>query len=98
MVFKKNKEFIDPRYFMDEKTNIIKEEVEKPLEVSEGHYHDMGDEHELYNLLDPYNFEKMTDAELVDAMYKDGMEELVVFDGEGDLVDRKKIIAALKNV
>jgi len=26
MAFRKNKKFIDPRYFMDEKTEIIKEE------------------------------------------------------------------------
>ena len=66
--------------------------------LEEGHYHDMGDEDEMYNALDPYNFEKMTDAQLVDTMYKDGMEELVRFDGEGELVDRDEVIAALKNV
>ena len=66
--------------------------------LREGHYHDMGDEQEMYNALDPYNFEKMTDAELVDAMHKDGMEELIRFDGEGDLVNRDDVITALKNV
>lgn len=34
MARRKNKKFIDPRYFMDEKTDIIKEEVEAVL--SEG--------------------------------------------------------------
>tara|TARA_Y100000310_G_scaffold261849_1_gene271375 strand:+ start:601 stop:1047 length:447 start_codon:yes stop_codon:yes gene_type:complete len=34
MKFRKNKKFIDPRYFMDEKTDIIKEELSKAL--SEG--------------------------------------------------------------
>jgi len=29
MAFRKNKKFIDPRYFMDEKTDIIKEEIEE---------------------------------------------------------------------
>jgi len=66
--------------------------------LTEGHYHDMGDEEEMYNALDPYNFEKMSDAELVDMMYKDGMEELISFDGEGDLVNRDVVIQALKDV
>ena len=30
MAIRKNKKFIDPRYFMDEKTDIIKEEIEDP--------------------------------------------------------------------
>ena len=77
--------------------NVSRSDVSEDV-LPEGHYHDMGGEHELYNALDPYNFEKMTDAQLVEAMYTEGMEELVRFDGEGDLVDREKIIAALKNV
>ena len=32
MAIRKNKKFIDPRYFMDEKTDVIKEEVEKVLQ------------------------------------------------------------------
>ena len=31
MAFRKNKKFIDPRYFMDEKTEIIKEELSEML-------------------------------------------------------------------
>ena len=31
MAIRKNKKFIDPRYFMDEKTEIIKEELSKTL-------------------------------------------------------------------
>ena len=77
---------------LEELMELIREVME------EGHYHDMGDEHEMYNALDPYNFEKMTDAELVDVMHKDGMEELIRFDGEGDLVNRDEVIMALKNV
>ena len=31
MAIRKNKKFIDPRYFMDEKTDVIKEELETLL-------------------------------------------------------------------
>ena len=74
---------------------IIKEEIAAALE---GHYHDMGSEDEMYNVLDPHGFEKMSDADLIDMMHKDGMEELVVLDGEGDLANREEVIAALKDV
>ena len=40
MAFRKNKKFIDPRYFMDEKTDIIKEELESVL--NEAHPRDPG--------------------------------------------------------
>ena len=33
MAIRKNKKFIDPRYFMDEKTDIVKEEIENPLKT-----------------------------------------------------------------
>jgi len=66
--------------------------------LEEGHYHDMGGEDEMYNALDPHGFDKMSDAELVDAMHTDGMEEMIVLDGEGDLANREEVIAALKNV
>jgi len=74
---------------------IIKEEVTASLE---GHYHDMGAEDEMYNVLDPLGFDSMSDSELIDMMHKDGMEELVVLDGEGDLANREEVIAALKDV
>lgn len=67
-------------------------------EVDEGHYHDMGGEGEMYNALDPHGFDNMSDAELIDAMHTDGMEEIIVLDGEGDLANREEVIAALKNV
>jgi|TARA_R110002074_G_scaffold336983_1_gene507536 hypothetical protein len=75
--------------------SIIMEEVSATLE---GHYHDMGGEDEMYDVLDPQGFGKMSDAELVDAMHTDGMEEMIVLDGEGDLANREEVIAALKNV
>ena len=74
---------------------IIMEEVTTALE---GHYHDMGDENEMYNVIDPHGFEKMSDSELIDMMHKDGMEELIILDGEGDLVNREEVVAALKDV
>ena len=34
MAIRKNKKFIDPRYFMDEKTDVIKEELESVMEAA----------------------------------------------------------------
>ena len=42
--------------------------------------------------------DEMSDHELMDAMEKDGMEDMIVRDGEGDLVNREEAIAALKDV
>ena len=66
--------------------------------LEEGHYHDMGGEDEMYNALDPHGFESMSDAELIDMMHTDGMEEMIVLDGEGDLANREEVIAALQDV
>ena len=66
--------------------------------LEEGHYHDMGGEDEMYDALDPHGFDKMSDAELVDAIHTGGMEEMIVFDGEGGLANREEAIAALKDV
>ena len=77
---------------MEELMDLIREVI------AEGHYHDMGGEDEMYDLLDPLGFEKMSDADLIDMMHKDGMEELVVLDGEGDLANREEVVAALKDV
>ena len=66
--------------------------------LGEGHYHDMGAEDEMYDALDPHGFDKMSDYELIDAMHVDGMEDMVVTDGEGGLANREEVIAALKNV
>lgn len=66
--------------------------------LAEGHYHDMGGEDEMYDVLDPHGFGKMSDAELMIAAERDGIEEIVVTDNDGDLVNREEVIAALKNV
>jgi hypothetical protein len=66
--------------------------------LDEGHYHDMGDDDEMYDALDPHGFDKMSDHELIDAMHTDGMEDMIIRDGEGGIVNRKDVIAALKNV
>ena len=42
--------------------------------------------------------ENMTDRELIDLAYQDGIEEFIVLDGEGDLANRDEVLAALKNV
>ena len=52
----------------------------------------------MYNALDPHGFEGMSDSELVDQMHREGMEEMIVLDGEGDLANREEVIAALQNV
>ncbi len=74
----------------------IKQLIRKVL--SEGHYHDMGGEAEMYNALDPHGIEGMSDVELVDMAHKDGMEEIIILDGEGDLINREEVIVALQNV
>jgi len=66
--------------------------------LAEGHYHDMGGEDEMYNALDPHGLDKMSDAQIVDQAWKDGLEEIIVLDGEGDLANRKEILAAMKDV
>ena len=69
------------------------------LEVlSEGHYHDMGAESEMYNVLDPHGIEDMSDAELMDMAEKDGIEKIIVRDGEGGIANRPEVVAALKDV
>ena len=66
--------------------------------IAEGDYHDMGDEDEMYNVLVPPGLENMSDAELIDMAKKDGIEEIPILDGNGDLSNREEIIVALKNV
>ena len=58
----------------------------------------MGGEDEMYDVLDPQGFDKMSDYELMDAIETDGMKDMIVRDGEGGLVNREEVIAALKNV
>jgi hypothetical protein len=67
-------------------------------EVDEGHYHDMGSEDEMYDALDPHGFGKMSDAQIVDQAWKDGIEEMIVLDGEGYLANREEVLAAMKDV
>ena len=84
------------KYSKSQLKQIIKEE--NLIVLGEGHYHDMGGEDETYNILDPHGIEDMPDAELIDMMHTDGMEEMIVFDGEGGLANREEVIAALKDV
>ncbi len=74
----------------------IKQLIRKML--TEGHYHDMGGDDEMYNALDPHGFDEMSDSELVDMVHADGMEEMIVLDSEGSLVNREEILAVLKDV
>ena len=77
---------------LEELMELIREVLE------EGHYHDMGGEDEVYDALDPHGFNKMSDAQIVDQAWKDGIEEVIVLDGEGDLANREEVLAAMKDV
>jgi hypothetical protein len=66
--------------------------------LAEGHYHDMGAEDEMYDALDPHGFNKMSDAQIVDQAWKDGIEEMIALDGEGTIANREEVIAALQDV
>ena len=74
----------------------IKQLIRKIL--TEGHYHDMGGKEEMYNVLDPHGFEKMSDVDLIDMAERDGIEKILVMDSEGSLANREEVIAALKDV
>ena len=89
-------EYIEPqrREIGFKEVKYIIQEVLK--EVGDYHF-GFGDE-EKYNVLDPHEFDEMSDYELMAAMEIDGMEDMIVRDGEGGLVNRKEVIAALKNV
>jgi hypothetical protein len=53
---------------------------------------------ERYDVSDPEGLEQKSDDELIQMMHVDGMEEMIVLDGEGDLANREEVIVALKNV
>ena len=75
---------------------IIKEEI--LIVLGEGHYHDMGGEDETYDVLDPHGIDDLSDYELISMARAEGLEEIVVLDGEGGLANREEVIAALKDV
>ena len=47
---------------------------------------------------DDFDYENMSDAELIDMAERDGIEEILITDDDGDLVNREEVIAALKDV
>jgi len=77
---------------LEELMSLIKEVL------GEGHYRDMEGPDELYSVLDPEGLEQMSDEELIEMMRVDGMENMIVLDGEGLLTNRDEVIAALKDV
>jgi len=77
---------------LEELMSLIKEVL------GEGHYRDMGGPDELYSVFDPEGLEQMSDEELIEMMRVDGMENMIVLDGEGLLTNRDEVIAALKDV
>ena len=44
------------------------------------------------------DLENMSDQELMDMAYQDGVEDFIVLDGEGDLVNREEIIKVLNDI
>ena len=77
---------------LEELMSLIKEAL------AEGHYRDMGGPDELYNVLDPEGLEQKSDYELIQMLRTDGMEDMIVLDGEGNLANKDEVIAALKDV
>jgi hypothetical protein len=53
---------------------------------------------ERYDVLDPEGLEQKSDYELIQMMRTDGMEDMIVLDGEGNLANKDEVIAALKDV
>ena len=94
-------EKLAPEYIEPQRREIgfreVKYIIQEVLnEVGDYHF-GFGDE-EKYDALDPHGFGEMTDAQLVDMAWKDGIEKIIILDGEGDLVNREEVLAALKNV
>ena len=77
---------------LEELISLIKEVL------GEGHYRDMGPPDELYSVFDPAGLEQKSDYELIQMMRTDGMEDMIVLDGEGNLANKDEVIAALKDV
>jgi hypothetical protein len=68
--------------------------------MREGDYHDMGDEDEMYDVLDSEDsegFDNKSDVEIVNALWAVRMEKMIVLDGEGALANREEAIDTLKN-
>ena len=94
-------EKLAPEYIEPQRRQIgfreVKYIIQEVLnEVGDYHF-GFGDE-EKYDALDPHGFGSMSDAELMDMIEREGMEEILVTDGDGDLINREEVIAALKNV
>ena len=53
---------------------------------------------ERYDVFDPEGIEQKSDYELIQMMRTDGMEDMIVLDGEGNLANKDEVIAALKDV
>ena len=77
---------------LEELLSLIKEVL------AEGHYFDMGAPDELYDVSDPEGLNQKSDDELIQMMHVEGMEKMIVLDGEGNLANRDEVVAALKDV
>jgi hypothetical protein len=77
---------------LEELMSLIKEVL------GESAYPDFGGPEERYSVFDPEDLSHKADAELVNMMWTDGLEKMIVLDGDGELANRDEVIAALKNV
>ena len=72
--------------------------------IEEGHYHDVDPAYDVMKGEQPpgpddeFDLGGMTDVELVNQAWKDGIEEMIVLDGEGDLANREELLAAMNDV
>jgi hypothetical protein len=68
--------------------------------IDEGHYRDLEDEGEMYDVLDPAGLAQRSDEELIDLADRAGIEVHRYMDSEGNLIDsaaRAELIASLQN-
>ena len=87
----------------DPRRKKIKEMIKKVLKevLDEGHYHDMGSEEEMYDVLDPEGLQTMSDEELLDLADRAGIEVHRYESSPGEFIDdeaRNEILAYLKDV
>tara|TARA_Y100001963_G_scaffold55039_1_gene76948 strand:+ start:51 stop:845 length:795 start_codon:yes stop_codon:yes gene_type:complete len=87
----------------DPRRKAIREMIKKVLKevLEEGHYHDMGGEDEMYDVLDPEGLQTMSDEELLDLADRAGIEVHRYESSPGEFIDdeaRNEILAYLKDV
>ena len=94
-------EKLAPEYIEPERRQIgfreVKNIVQEVLKEVGDYHFGFGDD-EKYDALDPHGFGQMSDDELIDMAERDGIEEILIIDNDGGLVNREEVVAALKDV